>query len=85
MVAAVAAGGVDGSLLPFWIAHVLATRDLLPSHHRRELLIATPGIGPVLCASASWVNDACDLDGDRTNPRKAESPLVRGVLSASAV
>lgn len=73
------------SLLPFWIAHVLATRELAPSHHRRELLIATLVIGPVLWASASWVNDAYDLDGDRMNPRKAASPLVRGVLSARAV
>lgn len=73
------------SLLPFWIAHVLATRDLVPSHHRRELLIATVVIGPVLWASASWVNDACDLDGDRMNPRKANSPLVQGVVSARAV
>ena len=73
------------SLLPFWIAHVLATHELVPSHHRRELLIATLVIGPVLWASASWVNDACDVDGDRMNPRKADSPLVRGVLSARAV
>lgn len=73
------------SLLPFWIAHVLATRELVPSHHRGELLIATLVIGPVLWASASWVNDACDLDGDRINPRKADSPLVRGVLSERAV
>jgi lycopene elongase/hydratase (dihydrobisanhydrobacterioruberin-forming) len=73
------------SLLPFWIAHVLATRELVPTHHRRELLIGTLVIGPVLWASASWVNDACDLDGDRLNPRKAHSPLVRGVLSERAV
>jgi lycopene elongase/hydratase (dihydrobisanhydrobacterioruberin-forming) len=57
----------------------------VPSHHRRELLIATLVMGPVVWASASWVNDACDLDGDRMNPRKAGSPLVRDVLSARAV
>jgi 4-hydroxybenzoate polyprenyltransferase len=73
------------SLLPFWIAHVLATRELVPSHHGRELLMATLVMGPVVWASASWVNDACDLDGDRLNPRKSDSPLVQGVLSARAV
>lgn len=73
------------SLLPFWIANVLATRELVPSHHRRELLVATLVMGPVVWASASWVNDACDLDGDRVNPRKAGSPLVQGVLSARTV
>ena len=73
------------SLLPFWIAYVLATRELVPSHHRRELLIATVVMGPVLWASASCANDAADLDGDRMNPRKAHSPLVRGVLSERAV
>jgi lycopene elongase/hydratase (dihydrobisanhydrobacterioruberin-forming) len=73
------------SLLPFWTAHVLATRELVPSHHRRELLVATVVIGPFLWASASWVNDACDVDGDRMNPRKADSPLVQGVFSAGAV
>lgn len=73
------------SLLPFWIAHVLATRELLPSHHRGELLVAAAVMGPILWASASWVNDACDLDGDRINPRKADSPLVQGAVSARAV
>jgi lycopene elongase/hydratase (dihydrobisanhydrobacterioruberin-forming) len=73
------------SLLPFWIAHMLATRELVPSHHRRELLVATLVMGPLVWASASWVNDAYDLDGDRLNPRKTASPLVQGVLSARAV
>ena len=73
------------SLLPFWIAHLLATREIVPTHHRRELLIATLVIGPILWASASWVNDAYDLDGDRVNPRKADSPLVQGVLTPGVV
>jgi lycopene elongase/hydratase (dihydrobisanhydrobacterioruberin-forming) len=73
------------SLLPFWIAYMLATRELVPTHHHRELLIATLAIGPILWASASWVNDVYDLDGDRVNPRKAESPLVQGLLAPRLV
>jgi lycopene elongase/hydratase (dihydrobisanhydrobacterioruberin-forming) len=73
------------SLLPFSIAQVLATRELVPSHHRRELLVATLVMGPLVWASASWVNDAYDLGGDRLNPRKGNSPLVQGLLSAPAV
>jgi chlorophyll synthase len=64
---------------------MLATRELVPTHHRRELLIAAVVIGPIMWASASWVNDAYDLDGDRVNPRKADSPLVQGVLTPRVV
>lgn len=45
------------------------------------LLLILVIMGPLLWAATLLINDVHDLPGDRLNPRKAASPLVRGLLS----
>jgi 4-hydroxybenzoate polyprenyltransferase len=46
-----------------------------------RLLLGAVVLGPLLWTATLLVNDVHDLPGDRLNPRKARSPLVRGVVS----
>ncbi|MFP3966761.1 UbiA prenyltransferase family protein [Actinomadura fulvescens] len=81
------------SLVPFYVGHLLATRRLiagqeqcLPPGHRclPELTPVLTGLvvwGPLVWLAVLAINDACDLDGDRRNPRKEDAPLVGGRLS----
>lgn len=84
------------SLVPFYVGHLLATRQLVAGQHvcvppTRECL---PAIGPVLTGLIVWgplvwlavlaINDACDLRGDLRNPRKSDAPLTSGRLTVRA-
>ncbi|TML91828.1 MAG: hypothetical protein E6G06_08480 [Actinobacteria bacterium] len=51
----------------------------------RPLLVAALVLGPVAWTAALSINDVHDLDGDRNNPRKQNSPLVDGALSPAFV
>lgn len=74
---------------------LLATLDALPSDPGRvaeatsaalaasaDLIVAMTVLGPLAWTATLLLNDAYDLATDRRNPRKAASPLVRGVVSA---
>jgi lycopene elongase/hydratase (dihydrobisanhydrobacterioruberin-forming) len=49
----------------------------------RNLLVGAAVIGPLGWGATIYINDLHDIEGDRINPRKAESPLVRGVISVA--
>ncbi|MGK5555232.1 UbiA family prenyltransferase [Actinomadura kijaniata] len=84
------------SLVPFYLGHLLATRWLIAGQD----VCVPPGRGcpealaPVLAGMVVWgplvwlavlaVNDACDLEGDRRNPRKDGAPLAGGRMSVRA-
>lgn len=74
----------------FWIASavmlelgfVLVTHRLMPRGTEvLDLLHAFVVTGPLVWLAVLAINDAYDLDGDRCNPRKAGSPLVRGRIT----
>jgi chlorophyll synthase len=46
-------------------------------------LVAVGVMGPLVWAAALALNDAYDVAGDRLNPRKADTPLVRGIVTAT--
>lgn len=50
----------------------------------RLLIGAAVALGPLSWAATLLINDVHDLPGDRLNPRKARSPLVRGDVSKRA-
>lgn len=67
------------SVVMMEIGFVLATHRIVP----RGAEIATMAhavlvTGPLLWLAVLAVNDAYDLESDRVNPRKADSPLVSG-------
>jgi 4-hydroxybenzoate polyprenyltransferase len=49
----------------------------------RNVLVGAAVVGPLGWAATLYINDLNDIDGDRLNPRKARSPLVRGVVSVA--
>jgi lycopene elongase/hydratase (dihydrobisanhydrobacterioruberin-forming) len=49
----------------------------------RTVLVGAAVVGPLGWAATLYVNDLNDIEGDRLNPRKARSPLVRGVVSVA--
>jgi lycopene elongase/hydratase (dihydrobisanhydrobacterioruberin-forming) len=74
------------SVLPLWTGHLLATRELVPTTvaDAWRFGFAIIAMGPLGWVAASAINDVHDLDADRHNPRKVDTPLVRGVLSPVA-
>ncbi|GAB4001040.1 hypothetical protein GCM10029992_35150 [Glycomyces albus] len=73
------------SVVMMEIGFVLATHRIVP----RGAEIATMALavlvtGPLLWLAMLAVNDAHDLESDRVNPRKADSPLVSGRVSPRA-
>ncbi|KAB2341770.1 UbiA prenyltransferase family protein [Actinomadura rudentiformis] len=84
------------SLVPFYVGHLLATRQLIAGQDeclppgRRCLPEITPVLtglvvwGPLVWLAVLAINDACDLDGDRRNPRKQGAALAGGRLSVRA-
>jgi chlorophyll synthase len=68
------------SLVPLWIGNLLATRTIVPDD-AGVLTLATLVFGPMAWAAALFINDVHDLAGDRRNPRKQDTPLVRGAVS----
>jgi 4-hydroxybenzoate polyprenyltransferase len=75
------------SILPLWIGRLLATRELVPTRPTDawRFGLAVLAMGPLAWVAASAINDAYDLDTDRRNPRKLDTPLVLDLLSAAAV
>ena len=75
------------SLLPFYVGWVMATHRLFPGLHSpgewRDVLVGAAVLGPLGWGATIYINDLNDLEGDLLNPRKASSPLVRGVVSAA--
>lgn len=49
----------------------------------RNVLVGAAVVGPLGWGLTLSLNDLHDIEGDRLNPRKTQSPLVRGVISAS--
>jgi 4-hydroxybenzoate polyprenyltransferase len=99
------------SVLPLYVGHVLATRELVPGlaawaafwakasgqgatagefwatlmawlHAATPLMLAMLALGPLAWTATLLINDVHDLPADRSNPRKARSPLVQGIVSA---
>ena len=67
------------SFVAIHLGFVLATRRIIP---RGDEIVAIANAalvtGPLLWLAVLSVNDAWDLENDRANPRKADSPSVRG-------
>jgi chlorophyll synthase len=72
------------SLVPLYVGHLFATRSIVAPSPLR-LTVAMVVFGPLVWAAALYINDVHDLAADRDNPRKQQSPLVTGTLSAEAV
>lgn len=47
----------------------------------RDLLLSFLVVGPLFWLAALLLNDAYDVPGDRLNPRKADAPLVLGLVT----
>jgi chlorophyll synthase len=50
-------------------------------HQDARLLLSFVVVGPLFWAAALLINDAYDVPGDSVNPRKADAPLVLGLIS----
>ena len=73
---------------PQYFGFVLYKRELLPDLEVLPALrwaAAFLSFGPLLWSATLLLNDVCDLEHDRVNPRKAGSPLVGGAVSEGAV
>jgi chlorophyll synthase len=69
-----------------YLGAVLATRSWLPPAGTVPATVAAMAVlGPLVWTAVLTVNDLHDLPGDRRNPRKANAPLVTGVLTAAEV
>lgn len=65
---------------------VLATGDWLPAHGDVPATIAAALVlGPLVWTFVFALNDLHDLPSDRHNPRKANAPLVTGVLTPAVL
>lgn len=98
------------SILPVYLGHMLATRELLPGLERwgalveratasgvtgpevwhtftasvadaRTFLLTILVMGPLIWGATLAINDAYDEAADRLNPRKADAPVVRGLIT----
>jgi chlorophyll synthase len=65
------------AVFPVYVGYILASRDLLPS---LELILCLFIMGPLIMGSTLMLNEYSDRDIDRRNPRKASSPLIRGLI-----
>ncbi len=75
-------------LVPQYLGLVLATRELWPSDSAVawRWLLAALACSPLIGGGATHLlNDAMDLEDDRTNPRRQQSPLVRGLVGRREV
>jgi len=73
---------------PQYLGFVLADRRLLPELTPDALVRAAAAmmaLGPLLWGGTLLLNDACDLSADRCNPRRSDSPLVRGEVGRRQV
>lgn len=67
-----------------YLGAVLATGSWLPPvHDGFDSIAVLVVLGPLVWGAVLAMNDLYDLPSDRRNPRKANAPLVTGVLSAA--
>ncbi|WP_129663653.1 UbiA prenyltransferase family protein [Phytoactinopolyspora endophytica] len=70
------------SVVAIQLGFVLETRRIIPRGDEIVTMAhAAVVAGPLLWLAVLAFNDACDLDSDRINPRKAGSPLVQGRIT----
>lgn len=65
------------SIFPVYIGYILASRNLFPTV---ESFLALLIMGPLIMGSTLMLNEYFDRDIDRKNPRKANSPLIKGLI-----
>jgi chlorophyll synthase len=67
------------SFVAIHLGFVLATHRVVPRGHE-IVAVANAALvaGPLLWLAVLSINDAWDLENDRANPRKADSPLIQG-------
>src|SRR4051812_47656060 len=71
------------SWVPAYLGTVLAGHAWRPDRaDTGRALVALLVLGPLVWAAVLAQNDLEDLRSDRANPRKANSPLVTGAVSA---
>jgi 4-hydroxybenzoate polyprenyltransferase len=69
------------SWVPAYVGTVLAGGGWLPAAHDvPRFLVALLVLGPLVWGAVLAQNDLHDLASDRTNPRKADAPLVLGTV-----
>lgn len=68
------------SWVPAYLGTVVAGRNLLPPDLPRSA-VALLVLGPLIWGAVLAQNDLHDLPSDRVNPRKANAPLVTGLVS----
>ncbi|MBO3743194.1 UbiA prenyltransferase family protein [Actinoplanes flavus] len=69
------------SWVPAYLGTVLAGKAWMPADPPRAA-VALLILGPLVWGAVLAQNDLYDLDSDRANPRKADAPLVTGVVTA---
>ncbi|GGN38951.1 chlorophyll synthase [Actinoplanes campanulatus] len=69
------------SWVPAYLGTVLAGNAWMPADPPRAA-VALLILGPLVWGAVLAQNDLYDLDSDRANPRKADAPLVTGVVTA---
>lgn len=65
------------SIFPVYIGYVLGSKTMLPSV---EAVLGILIMGPLIMGSTLMLNEYYDREIDLKNPRKAKSPLVRGLV-----
>ncbi|MBI4362476.1 MAG: UbiA prenyltransferase family protein [Euryarchaeota archaeon] len=65
------------AIFPVYIGHVLGSRSMLPSV---ESILGIIIMGPLIMGSTLMLNEYFDRTIDTRNPRKARSPIQRGLL-----
>lgn len=74
------------SFVAIQLGFVLATQRIVPRGDEIVTMAnAALVTGPLLWLAVLCVNDVWDLENDRSNPRKARSPLVRGEVNQQEV
>lgn len=65
------------AIFPVYIGYVLGSRTMIPSV---ESVLGIIIMGPIIMGSTLMLNEYYDREIDLKNPRKAKSPLVRGLV-----
>ncbi len=65
------------SIFPVYIGYVLGSKTMVPSV---ESVLGIIIMGPLIMGSTLMLNEYYDREIDLKNPRKAKSPLVRGLV-----
>jgi chlorophyll synthase len=65
------------AIFPVYIGYILASKNIFPTV---ESFLALIIMGPLIMGSTLMLNEYFDRDIDRKNPRKANSPLIKGLI-----